>query len=200
MVGYCIDNFHSLSHNVTSFHTDMNLVFERIKSASHPQLHALLPFYVEAFPLEERRDTSSLLRMLNEADMFFSAILVDDTVVGLVVYWKFGKFLYIEHLAVFPSQRRKGIGKSVLKKLQAEANPILLEVEIPFDEASTRRVAFYQCSGFTALQVYYQQPPYRKGESVVPMMLYSDLADWDTEVLNSSIEQFQLNVYYRKAD
>jgi len=178
----------------------MNLIFERIKSASHPHLQVLLPFYVETFPLEERRDMSSLLRMLNETDMFFSAILLDDLVVGMVVYWKFGKFLYIEHLAVFPSQRRKGIGEGVLNKLQEEANPILLEVEIPYDEASTRRIAFYQRCGFTALQIYYQQPPYRKGESVVPMMLCSDMSDWDIELLDSSIELFQQKVYYRKAD
>ena len=141
----------------------MNLLFERIKSASHRHLQVLLPFYVETFPFEERRDTSSLLRMLNETDMFFSAILIDDLVVGLVIYWKFEKFLYIEHLAVFQSQRRKGIGEGVLRKLQEEANPILLEVEIPYDEAGTRRISFYQRSGFSALQVYYQQPPYRKG-------------------------------------
>ncbi len=178
----------------------MNILFERIKSASHRHLQVLLPFYAETFPVEERRDTSSLLRMLDEPDMFFSAILSDELVVGLVVYWKFKKFLYIEHLAVFQSQRGNGIGESVLNKLQEEASPILLEVEIPFDEAGNRRVAFYQRCGFTALQVYYQQPPYRKGESVVPMMLYSDLSDWDTEVLDGSIEQFHLNVYYRKAD
>lgn len=178
----------------------MNLIFERIKSASHRYLQMLLPFYVETFPLEERRDTTSLLRMLNEADMFFSAILMDDMVVGMVAYWKFEKFLYIEHLAVFQSQRRKGIGEGVLNKLKEEANPILLEVEIPYDEASTRRLAFYQRCGFTALQVYYHQPPYRKGESAVPMMLYSDKSDWDAKALDSSIEMFQIKVYYRKAD
>jgi hypothetical protein len=176
----------------------MNIIFERIKSASHRHLHVLLPFYAETFPLEERRDTSSLLRMLNETDMFFSAVLADDVVIGLVVYWKFGKFIYIEHLAVFQSQRRIGIGEHILHKLQEEGNPILLEVEIPYDEASTKRVAFYQRCGFAALPVYYQQPPYRRGESVVPMMLFSDLSDWDTELLDQSIELFQLKVYYRK--
>lgn len=176
----------------------MNILFERIKSASHRHLSVLLPFYAETFPLEERRDTSSLLRMLYEPDMFFSAILSDDLVVGLVVYWKFEKFIYIEHLAVLQFHRRKGIGECVLHKLQEEGRPILLEVEIPYDEASTRRVAFYQRCGFAALPVYYQQPPYRKGESVVPMMLFSDRQDWDTDLLDGSIEQFHHKVYYRK--
>lgn len=165
---------------------------------SHRHLNVLLPFYAETFPLEERRDTSSLLRMLNEPDMFFSAVLIDDVVVGLLVYWKFGKFVYIEHLAILPFHRRNGIGACVLHKLQEEGSPILLEVEIPYDEVSTRRIAFYQRCGFTALPVYYQQPPYRKGDSVVPMMLFSDLADWDTELLEISTVLFQQRVYYRK--
>lgn len=176
----------------------MNLLFERIRSASHRHLHGLLPFYAETFPLEERRDTSSLLRMLNEPDMFFSTILTDDLVVGLVVYWKFEKFIYLEHLAVLQFYRKKGIGAHVLQKLQEVGSPILLEVEIPYDEASTRRVAFYHRCGFSALPVYYQQPPYRPGESVVPMMLFSDLPDWDNELLDSSVEQFQHKVYFRK--
>lgn len=176
----------------------MNILFERIRSASHPHLQVLLPFYAETFPLEERRDTSSLLRMLNVPDMFFSAILEDDLVVGLVVYWKFGNFIYIEHLAVLQSQRGKGIGESVLHKLQDEGYPVLLEAEIPYDEASNRRVAFYQRCGFKALPVYYQQPPYRKGESVVPMMLFSDLSDWDSELLINATELFHQRVYYRK--
>lgn len=174
----------------------MDLYFERIRSASHRYLEALLPLYAEAFPPEERRTTSDLLRMLNQTDMFFSAILVDELVVGMVVYWKFEGFLYLEHLAVLPSRRREGIGESVLKELKKEGIPVLLEVEIPYDDASTQRVIFYHRSGFSALPVYYHQPPYRKGETVVPMMLFSDRSDWEPEALRIATEHFQNRVYY----
>lgn len=174
----------------------MDLFFERIQSASHHYLEALLPLYVEAFPPEERRTTSDLLRMLNQKDMYFSAILVDKLIVGMVVYWKFEGFLYLEHLAILSSRRREGIGEGVLKELGKDGVPILLEVEIPYDDASTQRVNFYHRSGFGALPVYYHQPPYRKDEPIVPMMLFSDRNDWDPEVLQVSTELFQNRVYY----
>jgi len=175
----------------------MDLLFERIQSGSHRYLETLLPLYAEAFPPEERRNTSDLLRMFNQRDMFLSAIVADEQVVGLVVLWKFEGFNYLEHLAVLPSRRKQGIGEAVLKELQKEGAPILLEVEIPHDDDSTKRVIFYHRLGFRALPVYYHQPPYRKGEKVVPMMLFSDKSDWDPEMLQASTELFQNRVYYQ---
>jgi ribosomal protein S18 acetylase RimI-like enzyme len=176
---------------------NLTLVFERIQSASHRILDVVLPLYSEAFPPEERRTTSDLLRMLQQKEMFFSAILLEEQVVGLIVYWRFEGFNYLEHLAVLPSRRKQGIGEMVLKELQKEEAPILLEVEIPHDEDSTQRVTFYHRLGFRALPVYYHQPPYRKGEKVVPMMLFSDKSDWDQELLQASTELFQNRVYYK---
>ncbi len=175
----------------------MDLQFERIQSGSHRHLQDLLCLYTESFPYEERRITSDLLRMLNDQEMFFTAVLAEEAVVGFVIYWKFGHFRYIEHLAIYPSQRRKGFGAAVLQHLQREGRPLLLEVEIPYDSTSTQRVGFYNRAGFNALPVYYHQPPYRKGESLVPMLLFSDHADWDEELLRVSTEQFQERVYYR---
>ncbi|MCK9413846.1 MAG: GNAT family N-acetyltransferase [Prolixibacteraceae bacterium] len=176
----------------------MDLQFERIQSGSHWHLQDLLDLYVESFPNEERRTTSELLRMLNVQEMYFTAVLVEEVVVGFVVYWKFGQFRYIEHLAIYPAHRRKGFGAGVLQHLQREGKPLLLEVEIPQDVLSTQRVGFYNRAGFNALPVYYHQPPYRKGESLVPMLLFSDRTDWDDELLKVSTEQFQEKVYFKE--
>ena len=175
----------------------MDLQFERIQSGSHRHLQDLQGLYVESFPYEERRTTSDLLRMLNVQEMYFTAVLVEEVVVGFVVYWKFSQFRYIEHLAIYPAHRRKGFGAAVLQHLQREGRPLLLEVEIPYDSTSTQRVGFYNRAGFNALPVYYHQPPYRKGESLVPMLLFSDRTDWDADILRISMEQFQEKVYYR---
>ncbi len=155
-----------------------------------------MPLYSESFPLEERRLPNDLLWMLNEPKMFFSAVLNEDVVEGLVIYWKFAGFLYLEHLAVFPARRKNGTGAEILNQLQKEGLPMLLEVEIPFDEASTKRVDFYHRCGFSALPVYYHQPPYRKGELVVPMMLFSNKNDWDGELLDKAVGLFQRTVYF----
>ena len=176
----------------------MDLQFERMQSGSHRHLQDLLGLYTESFPYEERRATSDLLRMLNDQEMYFTAVLSEEVVVRFVVFWKFGHFHYIEHLAIYPAQRRKGFGEAILKQMQKEGKPLLLEVEIPYDLPSTQRVGFYNRAGFNALPVYYHQPPYRKGESVVPMLLFSDRTDWDTEMLRISTEQFQERVYFKE--
>ena len=176
----------------------MDLRFERIQSGSNRHLQSLMALYIASFPPEERRTSSDLLRMLNDKDMYFAAVIEEDMVLGLVVYWKFLGFVYLEHLAILTAFRNKGFGEGVLKQLKKEGFPILLEVEIPYDENSSRRVGFYHRSGFSALPVYYHQPPYREGESAVPMMLFSDKSDWDPKLLAVSTELFQKKVYFQK--
>jgi GNAT superfamily N-acetyltransferase len=173
----------------------MNVQLERIQSDAHRFLDELLPLYSASFPPEERRDLDVLLKMMPEAQMFFSAVVSASHLAGLVVYWEFDGFLYVEHLALFLPQRGKGIGREVLNQLQRRGNPILLEVEIPFDDVSTNRVAFYYRCGFQPLPIDYLQPPYREGETLLPMMLFSDQMDWDAALLKRSVELFQYRVY-----
>ncbi len=173
----------------------MKILLDRIQFAAHRYFTGLIPLYLESFPQEERRELDVLSAMLNEAQMCFYAVLTDNQLAGLVVCWDFDHFLYIEHLAVNPERRGAGIGSEVLKLLGKHGKPVLLEVEIPYDDASTRRVAFYNRSGFNALPVSYFQPPYREGESLLPMLLFSDKTDWEPETLAGYIKFFQSEVY-----
>lgn len=172
----------------------MNLLFERIQTPDHPCLSELLSLYLSAFPHEERRDTPALLSMLGETGMHFAAI-TSRGLAGLAIYWKFDRFLYLEHLAIMPERRREGIGQKTLEVLQKEGLPILLEVEIPYDETSARRTAFYKQAGFSPLSIPYFQPPYREGETVMAMQLFSDYPDWEPEELEQAIRLFHRKVY-----
>ncbi len=173
----------------------MNIKLERIQTADHPYFALLFDLYRDSFPVEERRELSSLLTKFSEKSMCFSAIWCESELVGLLVYWVFGDFLYVEHLAIFPRKRGGGLGSNVLKILQEQGVPVLLEVEIPHDEPSLQRVAFYNRSGFRALHVEYFQPPYLEGESLLPMTLFSDHSEWETETLRNAIEFFHRKVY-----
>jgi len=174
----------------------MNLALERIQSADHRYMDDLVILYLESFPREERRNINSLLSMLEEKRMFFSAILVDGQLAGLVVYWNFKGFHYIEHLVILPDRRGEGIGSATLIHLRKMGGPVILEVEIPHDDASAKRVVFYNRAGFIALDIPYLQPPYREGESPLPMMLFSDNSVWEREKLDGFIALFQSEVYY----
>ena len=92
--------------------------------------------------------------------------------VGLITYWDFGHFHYIEHFAIAPTLRNGGHGKSVLNHLcQLLKHPIILEVEIPEEEMAQRRINFYQRQGFSLWEEPYQQPPYKVGDNYLPMLL-----------------------------
>ena len=164
---------------------DMDLQFERIQSGSHRHLQDLLGLYLESFPNEERRTTSDLLRMLNVQEMYFTAVMVGEVVVGFVVYWKFSQFRYIEHLAIYPEYRRKGFGAAVLQHLQREGKPLLLEVEIPQDVLSTQRVDFTAGPDSTHYRSIITNH-LTAGRILVPMLLFSDRTDWDAELLKVS--------------
>lgn len=175
----------------------MNVHFERIQSTAHRYFESVLNLYLNSFPKEERREPDSLAEVIHEPGMNFCAVEINGQMSGMVVFWKFDSFLYIEHLAVLPELHRGGIGSLVLKRLQELGSPILLEVEIPFDTVGRNRVGFYLKAGFSQLPVEYFQPPYRDGEQLLPMMLFSDTSGWTRRTLDQCIEEFRFQVYFK---
>ena len=64
--------------------------------------------------------------------------------------------------------------------------PVVLEVEIPVEEMSKRRIGFYERLGYVLDNHVYYQPPYRLGEEFLEMRLMTygniDLQDAFEEV------------------
>jgi ribosomal protein S18 acetylase RimI-like enzyme len=175
----------------------MKVQLERIQTTSHRHYCDILKLYLASFPKEERRDPDSLAAVLLGPNMHFYSVIAGEQLSGMVVYWKFNSYLYIEHLAVMPEKRGLGIGSLVLKMLQEMKYPVLLEVEMPYDAVSQRRIEFYSRAGFHQLPVIYFQPPYREGEELLPMMLFSDISAWAPEILDLCIAEFQFHVYFK---
>ena len=97
-----------------------------------------------AFPPEEYRDFEEL-RALTQSDPRFRnhAILDRGELVGVLSYWDFGRFHYVEHFAVCPGMRNRGYGRKVLGMLRSRLHtPVVLEVERPDSELAARRIAF----------------------------------------------------------
>ncbi len=133
----------------------------------------------DAFPPEERRDTPQQRAYTDHHPMFRSCLISESgSPVGLISYWDMGDFHYIEHFAIDPTLRNGGYGKRALEHIeQTLHHPIVLEVEAPTDELSTRRIGFYRRLGFTLCERPYMQPPYRQGDGELPMFLmtYGDI-------------------------
>lgn len=126
-----------------------------------------------AFPTQERRNSDQQRKNTDENPLFHNILITDnDTPIGLLTYWKFSSFVYIEHFAIDSHLRNKNYGSQTLKLFCQEINvPIVLEAEEPTDEIARRRIDFYQRQGFIIQDVPYLQPPYRPEDEWFPLKL-----------------------------
>lgn len=136
-----------------------------------------------AFPKEEYRELNELKSYTDNIDIFYNSIILEnDKPIGFITYWDFDNFYYVEHFAIDPNLRNGGYGKKVIEGLcKRLEGPVVLEVEHPIEEMAERRINFYKRQGFELWENDYQQPPYRKGDSFLPMylMINGDLSMQD---------------------
>lgn len=127
-----------------------------------------------AFPEAERRDTVAQRRLTDNNPNFCCYLIKAEAEhVGFITVWDFDRFCYIEHFAVDGRYRNSGYGQKAIRTLTSmTGRPFVLEVELPENEISRRRIGFYQRQGFSLWDdCPYLQPPYRKGGETLPMFL-----------------------------
>ena len=139
--------------------------------------HALYLFIEKllhsAFPSDERRDDEQQ-RAYTDNNKQFHCLLIRslEIPVGLLTYWDFESFAYIEHFAIDSRLRNGGYGSKALDAFKRLiSKPIVLEAEEPTDEITCRRICFYQRQGFVMQEVDYLQPPYRPEDEWFPLKL-----------------------------
>lgn len=107
-------------------------------------------------------------------DYYNIAITKDskNNIAGLIAHFTVDDFIYIDHFAMLPELRGKGIGRKFLNDfIFASKKDIVLEVEPPQDTLTEKRIAFYSSMGFNLNDYEYYQPPLRKDTDKVPLML-----------------------------
>ena len=168
--------------------------------------HALYLFVEKllhsAFPSDERRDDEQQRAYTDRNDKFHCLLIRDlNTPVGLITYWDFEDFVYVEHFAIHEDLRNGGLGGQAMKTFLQEMNrPVVLEVEMPLikGDITHRRIAFYRRQGFSLRRLPYKQPPYREGDKWLPMKLMSTgpAKKWlpMTELVRDTIYQEVYNI------
>lgn len=144
--------------------------------ANHSDYYFVERLLHSSFPKEERRPDVMQRHNTLYNDKFHTLLIrEDDKYVGLLSYWDFNDFRYIEHFAVDARHRGSGIGANALKLfIKRGSSPVVLEVE---PEGSTqmasRRIEFYRRNGFELWRTPYVQPPYRPCSLPLPLSLMS---------------------------
>ncbi|GAB3696184.1 GNAT family N-acetyltransferase [Spirosoma flavus] len=173
------------------------MTFFRI-TKPHPFLESIKKWYEESFPVDERRQPDDLQNLLDCADMHLCALLVSDELVGFIIYWLWEDIVFVEHIAMAPTQRGKQYGqKAMLELLRMDCRYCILEVERPDDEIRQRRVRFYERQGFYLNPYDYRQPPYQPQKSEVPMRLLSIPAFDDEATYQQLSKLIKKRVYER---
>lgn len=174
---------------------------KRIKDSNNSYFEKIVELYELSFPEVERREISQLKRLLTIKDnMHMDAIVDDDGILmGLLVAWDFPKFLYLEHLAIFPTLRNGGIGKKVLSQIKKNtAKPQVLEAEPADAGIAGRRIEFYRRNGFEVIEKNYIQPSYKKDGETTPLWIMSTatFSDIETkEIVRTIKEEVYSNNY-----
>lgn len=153
--------------------------------------------YEGSFPVEERRPWDDLEARALDGNPFFSVMVAEDAgrVVGFITTWRLPMALYIEHFAVDPAMRGRGVGGEIIDRVTASTRqPVLLEVEMPDNEMARRRIEFYRRHGFDTIDgIDYIQPPYTRSLPEVPMMLMSTRPIEDIETAIRILHQIVYN-------
>ena len=148
---------------------------KQVFMANDPVLDQVEQTYNEAFPEAERRDFALVRRLIAVEPAFQLRVFYRErTYVGFLSNWQFEGFRYVEHFAIDPSARNGGIGGEALRLfLSLQEDAVVLEVELPEDELTRRRVGFYERQGFHLDSQRYIQPPYRSGGPSLELRLMS---------------------------
>lgn len=136
--------------------------------------HFAKELFESAFP-EKERPPFGELKERNQANFhFLVATIDDDEPIGILTYWIFDDFAYVEHFAIAKEYRNKGLGKAVMLNFMIQhQDQVVLEVERPITEQAEHRLEFYTDLGFTQNPQDYIQPSYYENELAVPMIMMS---------------------------
>lgn len=135
--------------------------------------------YESSFPEVERRSIKAQKILMQKVEYKIDPYYETGIITGFICYWELSNFIFIEHLAIKDGLRGRGYGRKMLSAFllthSGKENPprIILEVELPTNSQSQRRIKFYENMGFYLNSYAYQQPPYRRGGEPIPLKLMS---------------------------
>ncbi len=175
--------------------------FQLLRSPQDSGYEAWEKIFLTSFPENERRPFASIHHlMLHDSRVHMECVIMRQEgtfpkCIGLLVWWDLESFVYVEYLAIDPDYRGKKIGWEVMSALlTAQHRPVVLEVELPIDDLTRRRVSFYQRLGFNLCPDAYEQPSY----GVVPGLPMSIMVAHQEQLsipIASVIEKLKMEVY-----
>ncbi len=145
-------------------------MLEQLEKKVFPKVYEIME---QSFPKEEYRSYEDQLALLEREEYkLYGAIGSNGELMAFFAVWELIDFLFIEHFAVRDKLRNQGLGAQMIRSLQARYSaPMCLEVELPQNALTERRIAFYERNGFYLNHFPYEQPSLGAGRAAVPLRI-----------------------------
>lgn len=171
-------------------------MLERIAAEDFQSLYRLLE---TSFPPTERR-TKEGQKALFDTEPAYKVFglknKATNSVDAFLAVWELENILFLEHFAVDPTLRGKGLGSRLLCELAGITDkPLCLEVEPPENDLAKRRIEFYRRNGFFLNEYPYIQPSLAKGQPPIPLLIMTYGKAVDQSTFEKIRDELYKNVY-----
>ena len=165
----------------------------RIQNADDPLFSRVWEIYGYSFPRYEQRTFEHQQAAFRSPLYHLDACVEGGEVIGLIGYWIFPDYAYIEHYAMAREARGRGYGTKILGDFLARmaGRIVVLEIDPVVDEVSTRRLEFYQRLGFQESPFRPPCPKYRPDEVEGELWVLT----WPTTVDCDFYERFYADLH-----
>lgn len=135
--------------------------FRRLVTGKDPLFNRAFALYAHSFPEHERRLPGHQEAVMPDGRYHFDVILEDGALSGILLWWECTGYAYIEHFAMNPLVRGRGMGGAALDMFCREHPSVILEIDPPVGFTSASRELFYLRHGFKRNRHAHLHPPYR---------------------------------------
>ena len=145
-----------------------------LEIAQKKDFEAIFSLMEKSFPKDEYRTREEQLALFDRPRyrVYLYRAEEDGAICGFAAVWTLGEVCFLEHLAVDPCIRNRGIGANILRELLTlYGGRVCLEVELPETDMAIRRIGFYERLGFTLNRYPYLQPAMSRGQNAVPLWI-----------------------------
>lgn len=150
----------------------------------------------KSFPGNEHRGFERQKALLEKNIYEILFCFDNNEVIGILAYWHLDSFVFIEHFAVDEFARGNGVGTKMLEFIKKTYQiTIILEVELPCNEISKRRILFYKRNGFCYNDFEYYQKPLNPGDEPLPLRIMSYPGEITSKEFQKIIKTLVNSVY-----
>lgn len=147
--------------------------FLKIQPSDKNRWQQVWDLYESSFPVAERRKADDHLRACSDTLFYPISAWEGNKLIGILFYWEWDSYRYLEYLAVNPELRGQGFGSELLRYLRDSNHTIILEIDPLINELSVRRLQFYERAGFTLTPYRFMHLPYRAESQSQELLILS---------------------------